>query len=77
MRGAEGPTIQFDFPYPQGGDVLAGNFDSITSQTKYLYGSVTLAGGVPESSTWALMALGIGGLGAALRSRRRTATARA
>jgi hypothetical protein len=56
-----GPTIQFDFPYPQGGNVLAGNFDSITSETKYLYGSVTT--GVPELPAWALMLVGFGGLG--------------
>ncbi len=34
-------------------------------------------GGVPEPATWALMVAGFGGLGATLRSRRKTATAQA
>ena len=63
-----GPTIQFDFPFPQGGNVAAGNFDSITSETKYLYGSVTVSG-VPEVSTWAMMLLGFAGLGFAAHRR--------
>ncbi len=60
----EGPMIMFDFPYPQGGSVLPGNFDSTTSQYQYLYGTVTpVTGGVPETSTWAMMLLGFAGLG--------------
>ncbi len=65
-----GPTIQFDFPFPQGGDVEAGNFDSITSETKYLYGSVTPAV-APEPATWGMMGLGIGATGLWARRRRR------
>ncbi len=65
-----GPTIQFDFPFPQGGDVAAGNFDSITSETKYLYGSVTPAA-VPEPATWVTMGFGIGATGIWARRRRR------
>ncbi len=61
-----GPTIQFDFPYPQGGDVAAGNFDSITSETKYLYGSVTVQA-VPEPATWAMLLAGFAALGFASR----------
>ena len=63
-----GPSIPFDFPYPGGGDVQPGNFDSITSDTRYLYGEVTpqATGGAPEASTWAMMLIGFVGLGACL-----------
>jgi hypothetical protein len=63
-----GPTIGFDFPFPQGGDVQAGNFDSITSETKY-YGSVTTqaAAAAPEPATWAMVLGGFAALGFASR----------
>ena len=57
-----GPYFQFDFP-EQGGSVQPGNFDSITSENRYLYGTVTLASGVPEPSTWAMILVGFVGLG--------------
>jgi hypothetical protein len=59
-----GPSIQFDFPYPGGGSVVPGNFDSVTSETRYLFGTVTpaISSGVPEPATWALMLLGFAGL---------------
>lgn len=38
-------------------------------------GFVTLAGGVPEPATWAMMLVGLGGLGVAMRSRRRRVAA--
>jgi hypothetical protein len=68
-----GPSFQFDFAYPQGGAVLPGNFDSITSGTNYLYGNVTpaLQGSVPEPATWAMMLLGVGMIGGGLRMARR------
>jgi PEP-CTERM motif len=73
-----GPAVQFDFP-EAGGAVIPGNFDSITSETKYLYGDVTVAGaptpGVPEPSTWVMMAQGFGAMGYALRRRQGTAIA--
>jgi hypothetical protein len=73
-----GPSITFDFPYPGGGSVQPGNFDSITSETKYLFGTVTpvTAPGAPEPATWAMMGLGFAGLGfAGYRTRRRAAVA--
>jgi hypothetical protein len=74
-----GPSFQFDFP-AAGGPVIPGNFDSITSETKFLYGNVTVAVGdastpaVPEPATW-VMALGFGATGCALRRRRGLAVA--
>jgi PEP-CTERM motif len=73
-----GPSFQFDFP-EAGGAVIPGNFDSITSETKYLYGDVTVAGpgapGAPEPATWVMMALGFGAMGYALRRRQGLAAA--
>jgi PEP-CTERM motif len=40
----------------------------------YTGGAVTIAGAVPEPAVWTMMLVGIGGLGAALRSRGRAAT---
>lgn len=36
--------------------------------------SLSVSGGVPEPATWALMIIGFGGIGAAMRGRRRSAT---
>ena len=75
-----GPSFQFDFP-EAGGAVIPGNFELITSETKYLYGDVTVAGagtptpGVPEPATWVMMALGFGAMGDALRHRQGLAAA--
>jgi hypothetical protein len=37
--------------------------------------NVTYNNGVPEPATWAMMLVGFGGLGLAMRSRRKTLTA--
>jgi hypothetical protein len=51
-----GPSFQFDFPYPAGGSVIPGNFDSIASTgfNAYLYGTVGPLAAVPEPSSLAL-----------------------
>jgi hypothetical protein len=60
----EGPWIQFDFPFPVGGSIIPGNFDSIASTgfNSYLFGTVTPLATVPEPSSLALgaSALAIG-----------------
>ncbi len=56
-----GPGFQFDFPYPQGGAVQPGNFDSINSGYQYLFGSVALA--APEPATWAMILAGFAAIG--------------
>jgi hypothetical protein len=59
-----GPSFQFDFPIA-GGSVQPGNFDSITSENHYLFGTVTpaISSAVPEPSTWAMMLFGFAGVG--------------
>ncbi|GGE98532.1 hypothetical protein GCM10011611_00020 [Aliidongia dinghuensis] len=71
-----GPTITFDFPFPDGGSIQPGIFDSITSENRYLFGTVTVAsdeGGstsVPEPASWVIAIVGIGLLGV-LRARQK------
>jgi hypothetical protein len=60
-----GPGFQFDFAQ-QGSAVQPGNFDSVTSENRFLYGTVTpadVAAAAPEPSTWAMMFLGFAALG--------------
>jgi hypothetical protein len=66
-----GPGFQFDFA-TAGGAVQSGNFDSVTTEDRFLFGAVTLeatGGGVPEPASWALMLTGFGLTGGALRAR--------
>ncbi|MBV8684696.1 MAG: PEP-CTERM sorting domain-containing protein [Caulobacteraceae bacterium] len=58
------------FTLPAGVNVITGTFDGVVGN-----GDGDFAIGVPEPATWALMLIGFGGLGMALRSRRRTALA--
>ena len=51
------------------GGSLADPTTSLGQSTGY-FGPNVLAGSVPEPASWALMLIGLGGLGAALRSRR-------
>jgi hypothetical protein len=54
------------------GEVTAGFWDSYYPDNS---GTQTLSVSVPEPATWAMMLAGFAGLGAALRTRRRTALA--
>lgn len=66
------------------GDVLAGQFNFTTRADPFMAFQVSIDGqqlsfalddsgaGVPEPATWGLMLVGFGGLGAALRARRRS-----
>jgi choice-of-anchor A domain-containing protein len=55
--------------FNQGGEVHLGTFAGSTGLTN------TLTGGVPEPAAWALMLVGVGGVGLAQRTRRRLAVA--
>ena len=66
--------------------VIPGTITSLTitdSVSEYWHGltvgiggiAITGGGGIPEPATWALMLAGMGGVGAALRARRKAALA--
>ena len=86
------PALQVFLTYPAGGGALYnGGFGSSSVGSYFsptcggeicgypLSGAVTLGLGsaVPEPATWAMMLVGFGGLGAAMRTRRRSAAATA
>ena len=60
------------FTLPAGVNVISGEFIGSVG-----YGDMDFAVSVPEPASWALMLVGFGGLGVALRSRRRTIAATA
>lgn len=62
------PSSTPDYVTPQGYQVDTANFDFQVD---------VLTSAVPEPGTWAMMILGLGGVGAALRSRRQQAAAAA
>lgn len=62
--------------YNAGNDLLAqGQLDSRINSSDEVFFDAPAVGGIPEPSTWAVMILGFGAAGAALRSRRRLAAA--
>lgn len=66
FQASSGPCLQ--------GETIVPNYYAVDGVLATgLSGSVPLSGGAPEPATWGLMLLGFGGLGAAMRSRRRTA----
>jgi hypothetical protein len=61
------------FPLGPGSHSITGTFDGVITNGDGDF--IIHAVGVPEPGAWALMLVGFGGLGAALRSRRRMASA--
>jgi hypothetical protein len=68
------PQISYDAAAYASGGVLADPTSIVTAAQGY-FGPNLLISSVPEPATWAMMVIGFGGLGAALRSRRRSARA--
>ncbi|HEX2816610.1 MAG TPA: PEPxxWA-CTERM sorting domain-containing protein [Phenylobacterium sp.] len=58
-------------------DFIVNNGGGPTALRVEMSGSAATAGGVPEPAAWTMMIAGFGGIGAMLRSRRRTAAATA
>jgi hypothetical protein len=71
--GSPGGTAFYRIDAGAGITTLTLNVPYQATSNLWVYG--TGHGGVPEPATWAMMILGMGGVGAALRSRRRRAVA--
>lgn len=68
--------ISYDFHYDGGDNVLSFFSEDSTGSTGPVIGNIDLfASSAPEPATWAMMLIGFGGLGAALRMNRRRAFA--
>ena len=70
VLGVGSNSFNFGFTVP--GNVTAGQETSDTYAADFVVSNISVAG-VPEPATWAMMLVGFGGLGAAMRSRRKPA----
>jgi hypothetical protein len=70
------PQITFDAAAYTGGSTLA-DPTSIVAASEGYFGPNLLVTPVPEPATWAMMLVGFGGMGAAMRGRRKSACAAA
>jgi hypothetical protein len=72
LLGAVGPEL-YDLGQSNSGGVRQPGMPTYIFAFNGVGGSIVVPPGVPEPATWAMMLLGFGGLGAALRQRRRQA----
>jgi hypothetical protein len=56
-----------------GASRISFNVDQFSTNVDGVLDNVSIVSGVPEASTWAMMMIGVGGIGAAARRRRRVA----
>ena len=70
--GATAANVTFTLPYSQNGYVLRWGPDAYNGGLDNIVFDVrALGGAVPEPATWAMMMIGFGAMGGAMRSRRR------
>jgi hypothetical protein len=74
LLGAGANSFNFGFTVP--GNVTDGRETSDAYASDFVVSNISVAG-VPEPATWAMMLVGFGGLGAAMRGRRKLAVAAA
>ena len=73
--GSSAPYTLYSYTFTPAGGNLTFTEQGPSDQEGNVLDNVVLSTGVPEPAAWALMLVGIGGLGANLRGSRKTATA--
>jgi hypothetical protein len=74
LRFSVGDDDFFGFARFAGSNLISVGFET-SANTPILAGSMASAAAVPEPATWAMMLLGFGGMGVAMRRRRRSSGA--
>jgi choice-of-anchor C domain-containing protein len=73
-KGAMGYVLE-NLSFVSHGDPITLQFESLGGDTAYgaVIGGINLTSAVPEPASWAMLLIGFGGIGMAMRSRRRAA----